>query len=571
MSPLARGRSIPAARYARYELELPDVSVRATIAVSHEALNDSADDVDKAAARAFVMLSLLDGPDISLTAAARVIGAPEERAERVVERLVDAALVESPAIGRYRLHDLVRLYAREQSAAISEESWKDAITRAYGFYLATTWQAYCLIRPGDERPAYADARWSSGGLCFGSPSGALDWLEAERPNLVAAVRQSAAVGGELEPVAIQLAHALYAFFRLRGYWNEVAEVNEIALELAGRSGDRAARAIAMSDLGTALGQHSRYAEAAGKLAEAICIYRDVGDRYGQAQSLSSLGAIYNLMGRYEDARSCCEQSQAIHEEQGNARGQAMALDNLGAVLRQEGLYDRALACHQRAIAIFRQLDDRYGQAVGMTDLGQLYTRMGRYEDARSTLNECLGIYRDMGDRAGEAEALSALGILHRDREEHDEALLCLEESLAIYRRLGRRRSLATSLRELGLTLRAVGRQQQAVASWREAAGILDELESQEATAVRALMSEGHRGRRAPVGTWSHPLCAHEQSPDRAGRLRRMARSRPGLQRLRGRVRGCPARPRPRLRHASAPLRADRVRNGGRCRRGRRHP
>jgi DNA-binding SARP family transcriptional activator/tetratricopeptide (TPR) repeat protein len=483
------------------ELELPDVSVRATIAVSHEALGDSTDDVDWAAARAFVALSLLDGPDIGLLAAARVLGQPEDRAERVLERLVDTALLESPAVGRYRLHDLVRLYARERAAATFDSGEQTAaIIRPYRFYVATTWQAFGLIRPGDERPARADPRWSSGGLCSGSATDALNWLEAERPNLIAAVRQSAAAQAELAPVAIQLAHALYAFFRLRGYWNEVAEVNEIALALIGQCGDRASRAIALSDLGTALGQHGQYTAAVENFSEAIAIHRELGDRYGQAQSLISLGVVYKLMGRRNEALSCYEQSQAICEELGNARGQAMALDNLGALLRQEGMYDKALAYHQRAIAIFRELHDRYGQAVGMTDLGLLYTRMGRYGKARAALDECLGIYRDMGDRSGEAEALSALGVLHREQEKHNEALLCQEESLAIYRELGRRGTLAASLRELGLTLYALGRQKQAVASWREAARILDDLQSAEAAEVRALIAEGPSARRVPVGS-----------------------------------------------------------------------
>src|ERR1035441_8839229 len=97
------------------ELELPDVGVRASLAVSHQALSDSSDATDRAAAAAFVALSLLDGPDVGLPVAARLLDQPEHQAERVLERLVDAALLESPSPWRYRSHDLLRLYAREQA------------------------------------------------------------------------------------------------------------------------------------------------------------------------------------------------------------------------------------------------------------------------------------------------------------------------------------------------------------------------------------------------------------------------------------------------------------------------
>lgn len=435
-------------------------------------------------------LSLLDGPDVGLPVAARLLGQPEPQAERALERLVDAALLESPSPWRYRSHDLLRLYARELAAsAYQPDERVTAVARAYSLYVATAWRAFELIRPGDERPSRVNPRWSTGGLGFSDAAEALRWLETERSSLIAAVQQSAAIPGLLAHVAIELTHALFPFFRLRGYWAEAAEVNKVAVDLAAELGDRRARAMALGDLGAAFCQQGGYETATDSLGEAIGIHCELGDRYGQAQDLNRLGVVYQMTGQYDHALACYEQSLAIHEDLSNSRGQAMALDNLGPMLRRQGRYKEALACHERAIAIFKELDDRYGQAVGMTDLSLVYARMGLYEDALTSLRESLAIYTDVGDRCGESEALTALGVVHREQQKHLEALIYHEKSLAICRALDRRDALAASLRELGLTLRALGRRDQAQASWREAASILEELQSAEAHEVRALAAE----------------------------------------------------------------------------------
>ena len=90
------------------ELELGEAGVRASFASSFEHLDSSADRVDRAAAQAFGLLGLLDGPQVGVPVAARLLGEPDDAAERVLERLVDAQILETPSPGRYRMHDLLR-------------------------------------------------------------------------------------------------------------------------------------------------------------------------------------------------------------------------------------------------------------------------------------------------------------------------------------------------------------------------------------------------------------------------------------------------------------------------------
>ncbi|WP_188197858.1 hypothetical protein [Nonomuraea sp. SYSU D8015] len=138
------------------ELQLGDLRVRTSVAVSLAELRTSRDPADAAAAETFAWLGVPDGPDISVPAAARLLGQDESAAERSLDRLVDASLLDTPAPGRYRFHDLLR-----------------------------------LLRPDDRRLPHARAEWTHDSLPLTDTSAALTWLDAERLNLLAAARQAA--------------------------------------------------------------------------------------------------------------------------------------------------------------------------------------------------------------------------------------------------------------------------------------------------------------------------------------------------------------------------------------------
>src|SRR5439155_5029763 len=70
-------------------LGMGDMAVRRSFDVSLHALQESTETADNAAAPAFGLLSLTDGPDISIVAAAALLDRPERDAGVLLERLVD--------------------------------------------------------------------------------------------------------------------------------------------------------------------------------------------------------------------------------------------------------------------------------------------------------------------------------------------------------------------------------------------------------------------------------------------------------------------------------------------------
>jgi tetratricopeptide (TPR) repeat protein len=432
---------------------------------------------------------VLDGPEVGVPVAGRLLDQSEGAAERLLERLVDAQLLETPRPGRYRLHDLLRLYARELAHQQHPEPVRAAaLTRAIGFYVASAWQTLALLRPGDYRLGQADDRWRKGGLEFADDTAALGWLEIERANLLAAIRQAATTPDMPSEIGVQLAQALFGYFWVRSHLGDGVQTSQLALWVARRAGDPAAEAQAHNDLGAVHYRQGRYDQALAHLHESLAIRRELGDRTGQALSLGNLGKIYQWQDRHEEALACLHESLAICRELHDRRGQASNLANLGELHQRQGRYEEALACLHESLAIRRELADRHGQAHSLANLGNVYERQARYDEGLACLHESLAILRELGDRRGEGYGLHDLGVVHQRQGRHEEALACLRESLVIRRELGEPHGEAESLRQLGMALRALGRPEQARAHWLDALAILQRLQTNDADQVRALLA-----------------------------------------------------------------------------------
>ncbi len=102
-----------------------------------------------AEARLFRLLAVPEQEDADVADAAALAGLPQARAEEYLERMTGLGLLESPAPGRYRFHDLLRAFARARSA--EEDGPREqaaALVRLCDHFLASARNAYTVERPG---------------------------------------------------------------------------------------------------------------------------------------------------------------------------------------------------------------------------------------------------------------------------------------------------------------------------------------------------------------------------------------------------------------------------------------
>ena len=322
-----------------------------------------------AQARLFRLLALNPGPDTATEAAAALAGAPAGQVRPLLAVLAGASLVTEQPVGgnRWRMHDLIRLYAAElgRDAACDDQS-EAALDRLLEHYLDTAAAADDHLRapPGQAVPER-----------FEGPADALAWLDAERPTLVAAVTLAAASGRA--GTAVSLALCLAVFLDWRHHFDDIITTGRAAAESAHHAGDQHGEAQALGNLGLALRQVRRFEEAITAHQEDLALCRELGDRHGEAQALDNLGSALQEVRRFDEAITAHQQAAALFTELGDRHREAMALNNLGLALREMRRFDEAITAHQQAAALFTELGDRHREAMALRNLGLALRQPGR--------------------------------------------------------------------------------------------------------------------------------------------------------------------------------------------------
>ncbi|WP_157555374.1 hypothetical protein [Nocardia crassostreae] len=172
-----------------------DLALTAAFRAGYEQLPDPA-------ARAFRLLAVADLPDLPLAATAAVLDTIEPVAEDLCEELVDRGMLETIGRGRYHYHDLMRLFAIGRSGADAEV---DVTTRLLDYYLATMKTVLRVRHPGLHLPL---APTANPGTRLADLDATLEFLTAERRNLVALYRMAAAGTARHRALAADLALAV---------------------------------------------------------------------------------------------------------------------------------------------------------------------------------------------------------------------------------------------------------------------------------------------------------------------------------------------------------------------------
>jgi DNA-binding SARP family transcriptional activator len=410
-------------------LEYADLAVRAGIAVSLHHLKEEPSGQD--AAHLFALLGLLDTPTHTPAATAALADRPERMVEATLDRLLDARLLEPAGPGRYRMHDLVRLYAHEQAGDIVQESDRVAATRrALHHYLATARTASLLLDP--ISPIVRNLRADQPGLRLDTPKEAIDWIELERDNLIAVARQSTTRTDD--PGTVEgLAAGLNRPFSHRGWLTDLAEIHHQALQVAVHAGDWAGQARGHNQLGSIHKNQGRLEPAVEQFERALVCWDRAGLPQRKAGTLHNLGTTYGKLGRFDDALATQDEATATATAGGLRAYQAMILNGRAAVLIRMGRLDDAIDASRQSLEIWAEFDNPLGEATATDTLADAYRRSGRLDEAEAEYRRSAFLHHKAGARALEAVTLWGLGDALHDLGRQDEARQCWHQSARILR------------------------------------------------------------------------------------------------------------------------------------------
>ncbi|GAA4186053.1 transcriptional regulator AfsR [Streptosporangium oxazolinicum] len=418
------------------ELSAGDLAVRSSLAVSYEMLAGSDHHLDRTAARALRALGVLRTADVTAHLVGALLDVPVETAEHAMERLVDAHLSEMDKPGRYRLHDLVRLFAKERVTHEETEGERDAaLDRALSLYLRTTLLAVKLC--GYPRTVPTDLELGAGLLPLGSGRQARDWLDREQANLVSAASQAMGAPGErIARLGAALAFALFWHLQHAGLPARLQSLNRRALSVGRRLNDHRIEANAHNHLGSALNMVGRLEEAQNHIRRQLVLSRRLSDLHGEQKALGSLATNYLELGRYEKALRCGEAQRKVTMQAGHVSGEHFALTMIGSAYHGMRRTGQALAVLEEALSRCRRDGNRYQETSVHEKLGRLHLDRGDPESARSSFEDGLGCARAVKLKVAEPYLLLGLARSSRLLGETDRAAAYLELSLSTARAVG---------------------------------------------------------------------------------------------------------------------------------------
>jgi tetratricopeptide (TPR) repeat protein len=420
------------------ELGMGDLSVRASFQLSYRALPEQH-------ARAFRLLALWPGADFHLWVTFVLLDLELHElhiAQQILDDLVMAQLIE-PGVtpGRYRMHDLLRLFAYEQviedeTPADRDEAWILLVKAALRFVR----QMVAALQKSGSAPNHD--------LENGTESTtALHWLETERANLIAIVNQAVARG----PVEVswELSAALYKFLDYRAYRTELCEMTEAAYRSSQAAGDRAAQSRAWNNLFHAYLGDDRLSDAENLLSERLSFVQESDDRSLRTNYILDLIEVYTIRKRYDDAEYLLMECLAAVRNLNDEHYEAVFLRRLGDLCRALNRLGDAEQALTSSLAISRKYNYLVHVADELRSLAQVYSDQGRPNDSEQALIELLAIDRRFKNRHHEAKTLSDLAHSYERCSHEHNGESSLIEALAIFRELGDRRCEVNTLACLG--------------------------------------------------------------------------------------------------------------------------
>lgn len=437
------------------ELVHGSLEVRTSLQLSYHML-------DPEAVRLFRWLGVLDLPDFAGWIASPLLDTSVQRAVDVVERLVDAQLLEvlgqdTTGQTRYRLHDLVHLYAREQAEANeSAEERVQAVSRVVGGLLAVTSRAHIALSGGDYAVLHGAAPRPvlDASLVQHLVAHPISWYESERASIVALVKQAADLS--LDELCWDLAASTVSLFGTRNDYDEWHVTHQCALKVTRRTGNRRGEAMIRTGLGDLHVTVQRFVQAEEQLNEALALFAELDEPHGHAIALRKKGYIDSVRGRHDEALRKYEEARDVFRRVGDQGAEMHVLRWTGQLYLERGMPELAAPHLEQAMRVARQAGGGRSFAQALYEVGQLEAARGRMAQAERTFLEVLHITDRLGDLRGTAHAQRSLGETLLSQQRLDEAEELLNAALSVARHIGERMVEARALLTLGTLYRMSG-------------------------------------------------------------------------------------------------------------------
>ncbi|MET8670797.1 NB-ARC domain-containing protein [Streptomyces albidoflavus] len=321
---------------------------------------------------------------------------------------------------RFRMHDLARAHAATEAATLPEEAARSLLRTVTDFYAEAVAHADRSIGGRfrlQDPPARTLAELGFAEGAFSGDGQGLDWLDAERGNILAVLRAAAREG--LHDAVWRICESLWPLFHERARHADSLEAHPLGIEAA-RWENRPDAEIRMRNqlarAHAALGDLDRAAEELRAGEPLLALTEDARLR----GILAETGGLVALaQGRTADARDRFTAALAANTERGDQHGIVVQSYQLADAVRASGDHAEARRLLAAALGLARETGDlamipkltlltarvhadagEVAQAVAAaTDAAEQAGEQGLTSKIREALELLLGLARRSGDTA----------------------------------------------------------------------------------------------------------------------------------------------------------------------------
>ncbi|MGW0710774.1 hypothetical protein ACWD4G_33295 [Streptomyces sp. NPDC002643] len=396
-------------------------------------------------------LALAGRASLGAAAAASLLATDETEATRHLTALSRAGLIDHVHGNRYRLHDLVHVFA--QARLLDEEEPSERTAAQERLIVTYADLADSVLRLVDGNMSTRSDRFGSHG--FVSLDEALRWLDDETSFITSTLRHAEGVD---QAAVLSLLGALCDYCLLRGDLYRLGELNELA-----QSVDQGLLTRSVQwRTGIAARQLGELDKSRTTLASVVNLYMESNHDAGAARAMCSLGITLHHQGNLTEAASKLMEALTMQSVPQLAADRAWTMHALAAVERDRSHLADALDLLNRALVLHRQQDSLHGEAWAHFQLGQLMLRLGDVPGAQTELHTASDLFGRTRDPRGQAWAMTQLARARIVAGDPSTAIDGLRQALAHHRDNEDARGEAWTGYYLGQALEETGNLDQAV-------------------------------------------------------------------------------------------------------------
>ena len=457
-------------------------------------------------------LSVFPG-DFDLSSGGAVLKMARDTSTEALSDLVKWCLVDFSrpvdyGEGRYRLHDLARLFAESRLESRDVEDAKQSYAKHYLKVLTDAEKLYdkggknileglmlfdrewanikegqawaeVMMRGVTKPKAKSDLKFALQ-MANSYPSDGVNVLALrQHPHERILWLETALTAARLmKTLNFECAHLgnLGCEYVDLGETRKAIEYYDQALTISRKIGDRKSEGYILGNLGSAYSDLSEVRKAIEYHDQALTIHRKIGDRRGEGNVLGNLSCDYALLGEILKAIEYYEQALTIIREIGDRQGEGNCLNNMGLAYSDLGETRKAIEYYEQALEISRETGDRQGEGNCLNNMGLAYSDLGETRKAIEYYEQALEISREIGDRRGEGKRLGNLGLAYYHLGDVRKAVEYYEQALAISREIGNPSIEGENLINFGKAYAALGETDKAIGYFEQSLEIVRKIE-----------------------------------------------------------------------------------------------